>query len=316
KRLMPLDPAMCLVVTARRYENESGEELRKTGMKGTILSEPMPRNTAAAVLYAATYLSRVFDDSVMIVLPADHFIKRDEEFASVLRTAVEQAQSGKLVTIGIKPEYPETGYGYIKALKDGGAVKGVDMFVEKPNLETARRYVIEGNYFWNSGIFAWNTSIILEGMKRLMPAHYFAFDPLRKMTAEEIASNGDESWAVKQKIFSAIDSVSIDYGIMEKADNRVVIPADFGWADLGSWNSIDDILKPDESMNRGPEVERMIFIDSRNCSVFTEKSRVALVGLSNLVVVESGNDILIMDKNSSQKVRDVVAIARQRDSKA
>jgi mannose-1-phosphate guanylyltransferase len=316
KRLMPLDPSMCLIVSARRYEGESAEELRKTGMKGTILSEPMPRNTAAAVLYAATYLSRVYEDSIMIVLPADHYIKRNDDFAAVVKLAVEQAIAGKLVTIGIKPEYPETGYGYIKALNDGGSVKSVDMFVEKPNQEKAKRYILEGNYFWNSGIFAWKTSRILENFMRLMPNHYFSFDPLRKMSADEIASNDQASWTLKEKIFSEIESMSIDYGIMEKAENRVVIPADFGWADLGSWTSIDDILKPDANMNRSPEIDRMIFIDSRNCSVFTESSRVALVGLSNIVVVESGKDILIMDKNSSQKVRDVVAIVRQRDSKA
>jgi mannose-1-phosphate guanylyltransferase len=314
KRLIPLNPQICLIVTAGRYEKDSRAELSKAGIQGIILAEPRPRNTAPAILYAATYLSKLYDDSIMIVLPADHYIRKNEEFLDVLRAAIEQASLNKLVTIGLKPTYPETGYGYIKAIEGNGRALPVDMFVEKPNLETAKKYILEGNYFWNSGIFVWKTSTILENFKKLMPSYLNAFEPLRKMAPGEIESSDADSMAVKDRIFSLVDPVSIDYGIMEKAEERMVIPGNFGWGDLGSWNSIDDILSSDENMNRSPERDRVIFIDSKNCSVFTESRNIALVGLSNIVVVESGSDILIMDKNSSQKVRQVVEIVRKKES--
>jgi mannose-1-phosphate guanylyltransferase len=314
KRLVPLKPDMCLIVTARRYAGASAIELQKTGMDGLVLAEPRPRNTAAAVLYACIYLSKRYEESVMIVLPADHYIKRNDEFINVLGIAIEQATLNKLVTIGLKPTYPETGYGYIKAIEASGNALPIDMFVEKPNLETARRYVLEGNYFWNSGIFVWKTSAIMDTFRKLMPAHFAAFETIRNMSAADLESNDETLWSVKDSAFSSVESVSIDYGIMEKAENRVVIPGSFGWGDLGSWNAIDDILVPDENMNRTPERENVIYVDAKNCSVFTESKRIALIGLSNVVVVESGDNVLVMDKNSSQKVRQVVDIIGKKES--
>jgi mannose-1-phosphate guanylyltransferase len=314
RRLFPLNPDQYIIVTARPYETASLEEMARTGTSGIILSEPFPRNTAAAVLYAATYLSRRYEDSIMIVLPADHYIRQNEDFAAVVKKAVDQAALNKLVTIGLKPLYPETGYGYIKALEGTGDALPVDMFVEKPNLETAKRYIMDGNYFWNSGIFIWKTSAILEKFKKFMPRHYAAFEPLRALEADRIASNDEAEWELKKKVFAPLEPISVDYGIMEKAESRVVIPGNFGWGDLGSWNSIDDILPADENMNRSPFKDRLIAVDARNNTVFSEGKRVAIVGVSNVVVVESGDSILVMDKNSSQKVRQVVEIIRSKDS--
>lgn len=313
KRLIPLNPDICLVVTARKYEEASLCELEKIGISGKILSEPRPRNTAAAILYAATYLSKLYDDSIMIVLPADHYIKRNDLFVEILKKSINHAETDKLVTIGVKPTYPETGYGYIKAIEGSGDAKPIDMFVEKPNIETAKRYLLEGNYFWNSGIFIWKTSVILKNFVRLMPSHHRAFEPLYKLSAAELESNDEPVWGIKESVFSSIESISIDYGVMEKADERVVIPGDFGWGDLGSWASIDDILSPDQNLNRSPEPENALFVGSRNCSVFTEGRRIAVVGVSNLVVVESGNDVLVMDKNSSQRVREVVDLIKKKE---
>ncbi len=313
KRLIPLNPDICLVVTARKYEDASLCELEKIGIRGKILSEPRPRNTAAAILYAATYLSKLYDDSIMIVLPADHYIKRNDLFIEILKKSIDHAETGKLVTIGVKPTYPETGYGYIKAIEGSGDARPIDMFVEKPNIETAKRYLLEGNYFWNSGIFIWKTSVILKNFVRLMPSHHRAFEPLYKLSAAELESNDEPVWGIKESVFSSIESISIDYGVMEKADERVVIPGDFGWGDLGSWASIDDILSPDQNLNRSPEPENALFVGSRNCSVFTEGRRIAVVGVSNLVVVESGNDVLVMDKNSSQRVREVVDLIKKKE---
>lgn len=314
QRLLPLRPESCVIVTARRYEGASYKELERIGMKGTVLSEPRPRNTAAAVLYAAIYLSKICGECIMIVLPADHYIRNPVEFAAVLRKAVAEAEKGNLVTIGVRPLYPETGYGYIKAAPGSGSVFAVDSFVEKPDLETAKRYLAEGTYYWNSGIYAWKTSVIIDKFRQLMPRHYEAFAPLDALGADEVDSSEGDAWAAKERIFESIESISIDYGIMEKARERVVVPGDFGWGDLGSWNSIDDILRPDAEGNRSPSGGRAIFVGARDCSVFAETKRVAVVGLSNVVVVQSGNDILVMEKNASQRVREVVDIVRGLDS--
>ena len=185
-------------------------------------------------------------------------------------------------------------------------------FVEKPNVETANRYLADGNYYWNSGIFIWQTSIILECFKKLMIDHYKAFEPLRSLEPEQFLSNEGEIWSIKEEIFSLIESISIDYGIMEKADNRVVIPSDFGWGDLGSWKSIDEILLHDANMNRTPNEKSVLFLDSENCLVFTENKRVTVLGLSDVVVVESGDDLLVMNKGSSQDVRRVVDIINKK----
>ena len=311
KRLLPLKPDHCVIVTSKKYEAASKTELDKTGISGTILAEPHPRNTAAAVMYAVTYLAKIADDGIMIMLPADHFIKNREMFVDVLKTAILQANLGKLVSIGIKPGFPETGYGYIKASPSEKEVLDVECFVEKPSLEKARNYVEDGSYYWNSGIFIWKLSVIEKCFKELMPGHYQAFEALRSMELNKFESDSADAWNIKDSVFSNLESISIDYGIMENARNRVVIPGEFGWADLGTWNAIDDILEPDNNNNRTPDPGDVIYINSNNCTAFPETKRITLVGMSNVVVVESGNNILVMEKNSAQEVRQVVDILKK-----
>jgi mannose-1-phosphate guanylyltransferase len=313
KRLLPLDPDICIIATSGRYDSMSKSEIKKTGIKGRVLIEPAPKNTAPAILFSAIYLSKVFDESTMIVLPADHYIKRSDIFIETIKTAIKEAEKGSLVTIGIKPSFPETGYGYIKAIGSGNVLK-VESFVEKPDRRIAERYLQEGNYFWNAGMFIWKTSVILNCFKELMPDLYNSFLPLMKLSGEKITSKKDKKTAdLKEKIFSSITPVSVDYGIMEKAGNKVVIPADFGWTDLGSWNSIDEIIKPDQCSNRCQSDANHIFVSSNNCSVFSEGKTIALVGVDNLVVVESGSNILVINKNSNQEVRKVVEIVKSRE---
>jgi len=313
KRLLPHNPEMYLIVTSIRYEAECIKELNLAGVNGAILSEPCARNTAAAIIYGATYLERIYDESIMIILPSDHYIKENNKFLDTLNIALEQAMDDKLVTIGIKPTYPETGYGYIKACISNDSALPVERFIEKPDIETARKYIIDENYFWNSGIFVWKTSTIIKNFKELMPQLYNAFKPLRNMSLQQLESNEKDIWKIKDKIFNSIDSISIDHGILEKEVNKVVVPASFGWSDLGSWDSIDDVLDQDEDNNRSPDNKRVVFVDSKNCSVFTDNKRVALVGVNNLVVVESGNDILVMEKSNCQKVREVVEIIKKKE---
>ena len=312
RRMLPLDPEQVIVVTSKQHESQSRKEISKFKLTGIVLSEPRPRNTAAALLYAAIYLDRLYDESIMISLPADHHIKNADEFTRILREGIRQAEAGRLSTIGIKPTYPETGYGYIKAKAGDGPVLPVDTFVEKPDIERARQYFESGNYFWNSGIFVWKTSAILEQYRKLLPEHIKAFGPLSALNSKKIASNTGESWNIKKRIYDSVESISIDYGIMERAENRVVIPGDFGWTDLGSWKSIDDILPMDDNHNRSPERDRAIFMNSNNCSVFAENSRVSMVGLSNIVVVEAGNEILVINKDSSQDVKKIAEMLKNK----
>lgn len=314
KRLMSLKPDEFIIVTSKKYEQITQKEIQGIAVKNIILAEPYPRNTAAAVLYAVTYLDCGNDDPVMIMLPADHYIKNKKKFEETLKIAISEAEKGKLVSIGITPTYPETGYGYIKAVKGDGAILPVERFVEKPDIEKARKYLEEGGYYWNSGIFVWKISAIKKNFIEHMPELYQVFEPLRKLSKQEVADNSSRVWQIKTEIFQDLPSVSIDYGIMEKAKDRMVIPADFGWADLGTWNAIDDILVPDENMNRTPEPERVIFINSRNCTAFPEEKNISLVGLENVVVVESGGDILVMGKNSAQEVRNVVETVKKRNN--
>jgi mannose-1-phosphate guanylyltransferase len=310
RRLLPLEPEHIVVVTSDRHERLSKEETGKFGIPATVLAEPKPRNTAAAILYAALFLQKLYGDSIMISLPADHHIRDNAEFIRLLRLAVEQAGQDRLVTIGIRPTYPETGYGYIRAKEGAGPVLEIDSFVEKPDIQRAREYFESGKYFWNSGIFIWKSSSLLRRFELLLPGHVKTFQPLAGLSASGIASNSGAEWEIKKAIYNALDPISVDYGIMEKEGERVVIPGDFGWTDLGSWKSIDDILPPDENGNRSPRKGGAIFLNSENCSAFTESSRVCVVGLSNVVVVEAGNEILVMDKESSQEVKKIAEMTR------
>ncbi|MCU0847709.1 MAG: sugar phosphate nucleotidyltransferase [Spirochaetes bacterium] len=311
-RLLPLDPDEVLIVTSKKYDTLTANELCKFDVKGTILCEPRPRNTAAAVLYAALYLRKLAGDPTMIILPADHFIKKKDEFVRIMKMALKQAEKGSLVTVGIKPTYPETGYGYIKSVEESGEIRVVDRFVEKPDLEKAKQYIDSGNYYWNSGIFIWKTSAILKAFEKLLPGHVKAFAPFDRLNAEEIASDNEEIWKIKKEIFDSVEPISVDFGILENSDNRVLIPADIGWADLGSWKAIDDILDPDAEGNRSPDMDKAIFVESDNCSVFSENLRISVVGLSNIVVIEAGGEILVIDKDSAQDVRKVVEIVKKK----
>jgi mannose-1-phosphate guanylyltransferase len=311
RRLLQLDPEQIVIVTSKKHLGLSHEELGKFTVPGTVLAEPRPRNTAAALLYAALYLKKLSDDSIMISLPADHHILNTAEFTRILREAIKQAGDNRLVTIGIKPTYPETGYGYIKAVKGTGPVLPIDTFVEKPDIDRARQYFESGNYFWNSGIFIWKTSVVIEQFRKLLPAHFEAFGPLASLEPKEMASNDGPAWEIKKKIFDTVESVSIDYGIMERAENRVVIPGDFGWTDLGSWKSIDDILPADGNGNRSPEKDRALFLNSKDCSVFTENRRISVVGLADVIVVEADGEILVINKDSAQDVKKIVEMVKR-----
>lgn len=265
-----------------------------------ILSEPSARNTAACIGYAAMEIVKKYGDGVMCISPSDHFIKNQPEFTRILKEAVLVAEKeDKLITIGINPTYPATGYGYIKFDKNNtNLAKDVIEFKEKPDLETAKEYVATGEYAWNSGMFIWKASIILEKFKELLPDVYACIEKIGD------AMNTPQEEVVIQEVYPTIPSISIDYGIMEKSDNVVVIPAEFGWNDVGSWENMDVIYDEDENGNI--LVGEQVTIDTKNTISYSKKRLIATVGVENLIIVETDDAILVCDKNRAQDVKLIV----------
>lgn len=265
-----------------------------------ILAEPSARNTSACIGYAAMEIVKKYGDGIMCISPADHFIKNQTEFTRVLKEAVSVAEKeDKLITVGIQPTYPATGYGYIKFDKSEETVaKTVLEFKEKPNLETAKDYVASGEYAWNSGMFIWKASTILKKFEELLPDVYACIEKIGNAmgTAEEAE--------VINAIYPTIPSISVDYGIMEKSDDVLVISGDFGWNDVGSWENMDVIYDEDENGNI--IVGNQINIDTKNTISYSKKRLITTVGVENLIIVETEDAIMVCDKSRAQDVKLIV----------
>ncbi len=265
-----------------------------------ILSEPCARNTAARIGYAAVEIIKKYGDGIMVVAPSDAYIKNVDKLTHVLKLAVKTAQEqDRLVTVGITPSFPATGYGYINFDKnEAGEVKRVKEFKEKPDLETAKAYVQSGNYAWNSGMFIWRASTILKSFERFLPNIYTDL-----MKIKEALGTENEA-SVINEVYPSIQSISIDYGIMERSPEVVVIPAEFGWSDVGSW----DMLEALHSCNDNGNIllGEQINIDTSDTTIFSSGRMVAAVGVANLVIVETPDAVLVCDKSRVQDVKKVV----------
>jgi mannose-1-phosphate guanylyltransferase len=268
-----------------------------------FIVEPDGRDTAPCIGYSALFILNKDKDAVMVVLPADQFIPDLNGFADVILEAARCAATGDyFITIGIKPSRPETGYGYIHAyerfdiIEDSKCYK-VSRYVEKPDLKKAMEYLAEGNYFWNGGIFVWRADAVMRGIERYMPDLYSGLiqinDSYRENREEEV-----------NRIFKTLPKKSIDYGLMEKADNVLMIPSRFAWDDVGAWSSLKRVYEPDESGNyiKG-DVTR---IDTKDCVIFSDGIKVGTIGVSDLIVVVSENGVLVADINRAQEVREIV----------
>lgn len=266
-----------------------------------ILCEPVSRNTAPCIGLGAVHISKKYGDAMMVVLPSDHLIKYNSMFLNTLRDAIDIAyKNGNLLTIGITPDCPETGYGYIKFNPhecDGRAFK-VDQFVEKPNLELAKEYLSSEEYLWNSGMFVWKVTSILEKIKEFMPETYIGLQAI----SEAIGTK--EEKIILENEYRKLTSISIDYGIMEKSENIYTIPSAFGWDDVGSWLAIERIKKSNEHGNivRG----NVITIDSKNCIIEGGSKLIATVGLEDLIIVDTEDAILICAKNHAGDIKKVL----------
>ena len=300
KRLLPLvDISDIYIVTNAAYTSLVSEQLPDIP-KENILAEPAARNTAPCIAFAAAVINKKYDDAVMMVLPSDHLIGLADLYIHTLKKAVKVAEQGKnLVTIGITPEYPETGYGYINfGDEEDGAYK-VERFVEKPDLPTAEKYLASGKYLWNSGMFVWKLSSIMANIKSLMPDIYEGAVKIGDAFGTPQFSD------VLIKEFTAFRSESVDFGIMEKAEDIYTLPGSFGWDDVGSWLAVERINKTDSAKNY---IEgNVISVGSEHTTICGGKRLIAAVGLEDIIIVDTDDAVLVCSKNSTQDVKKVIA---------
>ncbi|MBU0477289.1 mannose-1-phosphate guanylyltransferase [bacterium] len=280
--------------------------------KRNIIIEPFARNTAAAIGLANLIIRKRDKKSITVVLPADHIIKDIGQFKKTITTACITAEEGYLVTIGIKPSYPETGYGYIRrgdrifTEHDTGDTPGIFKVVEfreKPDLKTAREYLKKGEYYWNSGMFVWTTKCIEEAFKEYMPELYEALkvigNSISLLLRDEI---------MKGK-YERLEKISIDYGVMERAKNVSVVEGLFDWNDVGSWLALEKVYKKDDDNNI--VVGDYIGIDTKNCILIGDKSPITAIGVSDLIIVNTGDVVLVCKKTEAQKVKELLKQIKQ-----
>ncbi len=270
-----------------------------------ILKEPAQRNTSACIGYAAAHILKTRGDGVMIVSPSDAYIRDEKEYAKVLAIASTAAMDKNcIVTVGITPTFPATGYGYIKYEKSGAVTKKVERFVEKPDEERANAYLKDGGYVWNSGVFIFKASVIMDRIKEFLPDLYSDL-----MTVYDAIGTEKES-EILNSVYPKMQSISIDYGVMEKAKDIFVIPADFGWNDVGSWDMLS--VLNDSDVNGNIAVGDSLLIDTKNSTVYSSGRTVAVVGVENLVVVETPDAVLVCPKDKAQDVKKIVDLLKEK----
>jgi mannose-1-phosphate guanylyltransferase len=304
ERIAPLFEAdRVLVVTQQCQVNETEEVVKK--FEGvTILSEPTGKNTAPCVALATTFIEATMGDACVAVLPADHFIQDAESFGRVLTKGLGfVAYHRAILTVGIKPERPATGFGYIRigdlVEKRGGLeFFKVDRFAEKPALEAAQRYLAGGGYLWNAGIFMFKTSVMQDEIRRYLPGMAAEFEGCRS------AIGGPEEAECLAQCYSSIEELSIDFGVIEKTQIAHVVPGDIGWDDVGSWDSFSRYMAKDEQSNsvQGPHVG----IDTSNCIIYSDCRMIATLGIENITIVATDDAILVTRRERGEEVKDLV----------
>lgn len=267
-----------------------------------IIGEPAARNTAPCIGLAAAVIEKKYGEAIMAVLPSDHLINNNDLYIDTLEKGIKAALLGdNLITIGITPNYPETGYGYIKYEYKNPHENGifsVDKFVEKPTLELAAQYVNAGNYLWNSGMFIWKTSSVMSKFKEFIPEYTVGLEQIKEAYGSNLFNT------VLNEVFPHFKSESIDYGIMEKSENIFTIPGNFGWDDVGSWLALERINTANEDNNviQGD----IISINSKNNIIIGSDKLIAAVGVDNLIVIQTEDAFLICSKNDTQSIKKVV----------
>ena len=297
-----IDPKNIWVVTNQSYVDIVREQLPDMPA-GNILCEPCRRNTAPCIAYVSWRIKAQDPKANIVVTPSDHVVMNVQEFQRVIRECMDfTADSDAIVTLGMKPNRPETGYGYIQADLSTASLRNkeiyrVDSFREKPNLETAQEYIKKNNYFWNAGIFIWNVNTIVNAFRIYQPAMAKIFESMLP-----IYGTPQEQETINER-FPECESISVDYAIMEKAEEIFVCPADFGWSDLGTWGSLHGQSKKDLYGNAciGPDIN---IFESHNCIVHTtQEKKVVIQGLDGYIVAENNNTLLICKLSEEQRIK-------------
>jgi len=307
ERVLPFVPAeRVYVVTGTKYTDLVTSELPELPIDN-VLSEPVGKNTAPCIGYASEVISRIDRDAVLVILPADHFVKDSERFRQVISRACDYAHETKsILTIGIEPDRPETGYGYIRATEavtttSGKTALRVEAFLEKPDRETAESFVESGSYYWNAGIFVSPVGVMLDSIASFLPDMH---DKLSKL-ARELGTSGERD--ALDVFYKNVESISIDYGVMEKAKDIYMIRGDYGWSDLGSWYSVHELGDKDEDGNTVQRGE-LLSLGSKGCYVDAEGRFVVMIDVEDLVAVCTDQAVLICRKDRTQKVKEAVEI--------
>lgn len=305
ERFLPIVPKEnILVVTNERYKDIVLHQLPDID-ESQILCEPYMRNTAPCIAWASFWIAEKEPDASIIVAPSDHLILNDQEFLRLTEISLAQArQTGNLVTLGIKPTRPDTGYGYIQWTEEKQAadplVKKVKTFTEKPDMELAKDFLESGDFYWNSGIFIWSLSAILQSFHQHLPEMFRAFSE-----GSGIYRTENEK-AFIERIYSVSENISIDYGIMEKAKNVNVVLSDFGWSDLGTWGSLHTHLAHDGHRNGVVGKNVMLYNCSDNIVRTEGEKLVVLHGLNGYIVVDTGTTLLVCRKDEEQRIKNFV----------
>ena len=311
RRLQKICPAEnILIVTNKNYKNLCLEQLADVVEKN-ILCEPAMRNTAPCVAYAAFKIQSENPDANMVIAASDHIITKEDEFVRVMNDCLEiSATNDVLLTIGITPSRPDTGYGYIQFTDQGLAknkkVRKVKTFTEKPNQELALNFIDSGDFLWNSGMFVWSAKSITLAYRKYLHDMYSVFEEGKSFY------NTEEEEEYIDRVFAGCKNISIDYGVMEKSDKVYVYPADFGWSDLGTWGSLYTHLELDEHQNAIQGNKVMLYNSSNNIVNVPKDKLVVLQGLSGYIVVESEGTLLVCKKEDEQQIKQFVADIKHR----
>jgi len=308
-RVRPIVPAeRIFIVCNQRYVRQIQETIADVPPEN-VIAEPVGRNTAPCIALVARYLRERDPQSVMAVLPADHFIRDEERFRQFLTAAIHAAENEDfLVTLGILPQRPHTGYGYIRAGEtrcsvDGIAFQSAEEFLEKPTLHVAEGFLQEGNYYWNSGMFCWKSRVIFSEIRRFLPE---IAQPLDDFFNAGLTLAEEEAF---HDMFARLPAISIDYGVMEKSDKVVVARSDFGWNDVGSWDALEDLIfAEDGNICVG---EPPVMLNSRRCIIYSDGTLVAGVGVEDLVIAACDDAVLVARKENAQEIRKLVDKLRE-----
>jgi len=303
-----VDPENILVVTGQEHVDLARSQLSQLP-KSNFLAEPQGRNTAPCIGLAAAHIRKRDPDGVMLAFPADHLVQGRQDFINCMERSLHLAsETDTLVTTGIIPTRPETGYGYIEkgreALPGTPLAYPVQRFVEKPDYHNALQYLRSGRYLWNSGIFAWKASLILDKMQKHLPELY------RGLKEIEDGIGSTEENEVLERVFPTLPGISIDYGILEKESNLLVVQGDFGWDDLGSWSSLAECFPEDDSQTIS--VGQHVGLDTSGCLVYGQDSLIATLGINNLVIVQEKDVVMVCSRDRTQEVKKLVQEIKDR----